>query len=62
MVTSGSFDALPRAAGAFDVKGATHRLDRLALDIERSSGYLLRSIDQEVAMPPSRHLITASDS
>jgi hypothetical protein len=52
MITSGSFDAPPQAAGSFDVKGAAHRLDRPALDIERSSGYSSLSNDPEVIMPP----------
>ena len=34
MVNSGSFIPFPRAGEAFDAKGAAHRLDRLALDIE----------------------------
>jgi hypothetical protein len=59
MVTSGSFDALPKAAGSFDVKGAAHRLDRLALDLERSSGYSSLSNDPEATMPSSRNLTVA---
>ena len=59
MVTSRSFDALPKAAGSFDVKGAAHRLDRLALDLERSSGYSFLSNDPEATMPSSRNLTAA---
>jgi hypothetical protein len=33
MATSGSFIPFPQAGGAADVKGTTHWLDRLALDI-----------------------------
>ena len=59
LLTSGSFDALPQAGGSFDVKGAAHRLDRLALDLERSTGYSSLSIDPEATMPPSRNLPSA---
>jgi hypothetical protein len=59
MSTSGSFHALPQAGGTDDVKGATHRLDRLALDIARPTGYPSISNDPEVIMPPP--LIAAAD-
>jgi len=62
MVTSGSFDALPQAGGSFEVKGAAHRLDRLALDLERSTGYSSLSNDPEVTMPPSRNPTAAPDA
>jgi len=61
MVTSGSFDDLSQGAGSFDVKGAAHRPDRLALDLERSSGYSSFSNDPEAIMPPSRNLTAVPD-
>jgi len=41
---------------------ATHRLGRLALDVERSSGYSSLSNDPKVIMPPSPNPTAAPDA